>query len=66
MNKPIYDQKLLMKKLLLTRNELADLLVLSVRTVARMERRGEIPFIKLGTRTVRFNRKAVLKKLGLA
>lgn len=49
-----------------TREEVADLLRVSLNTVLRMEARGEIPTIRFGKRCVRIPADSVLRVLGRA
>lgn len=50
----------------LTREEVADLLRVSLNTILRMEARGEIPTVRFGKRCVRIPAEAVLRVRGSA
>ena len=50
----------------LTREEVADLLRVSLNTILRMEARGEIPTVRFGKRCVRIPAEAVLRVRGHA
>ena len=49
---------------LLTKPEMAEFLRVSVRTLAAMMQRGEIPYSVVGKRLVRFRLEDVVRKLG--